>query len=73
MRKSIITSFLLICSASITHATPGAGSEFYPYAVSLANLGIIQWRNTESEYRLNEPTSRAEMAKIALTIMGKAP
>ncbi len=43
------------------------------YARSLANAGIINAQSDEVEYRLDDSITRAEMAKIAITLASKTP
>lgn len=52
-------------------ATTYAMSEFGGYARDLAETGIIDEKENESEYRLDASVTRAEIAKIAVKLAGK--
>lgn len=49
-----------------------ASSEFFQYAQSLANIGVINTQSSEYGYRLSSTISRAEATKLALGAAGIA-
>lgn len=69
LHKSIATAVVFAIIENMLHPAL-AVSEFATYANVLAGAGIISMKPTESEYRLHDRISRAEMVKIAMRLAG---
>lgn len=70
LAKSLATGAVLTALAAAVGPIIPTTSEFFPHAEKLVTLGIIDGRSSESEYRLRDTVTRAEIAKMAAKMAG---